>query len=157
VVELVIVGKPAPSFTAQDQDGKTVRLSDFKGKTVVLYFYPKDDTPGCTVEACGFRDEYAALKKDGAVVLGVSIDDERSHRKFIAKHRLPFTLLADTDKKIVNAYGVWGKKSFMGRAYMGIHRVTYIIDGKGIVRRFFDQVHAQGHAQEVLDAIESLK
>src|SRR6516165_9910158 len=120
-------GDKAPQFSAVTQDGSRISLADLKGKDVILYFYPRDDTPGCTKEACAFRDEFAEFKKQGAVVLGVSNDSAQSHAKFAAKHKLPFTLLADEDKQIVQAYGVWGQKSFMGREYMGTFRVTFLI------------------------------
>jgi peroxiredoxin Q/BCP len=145
-------GDKAPAFTATNQDGKTVKLSDFKGKRVVLYFYPKDDTPGCTKEACSFRDADEAYKKKGIVVLGVSVDDERSHQKFISKYQLPFDLLADTDKSIVEAYGVWGEKSMYGKKYMGTHRKTFLIDEKGKIVKIFDKVKVSEHADEVLEA-----
>jgi peroxiredoxin Q/BCP len=143
----------APDFTAATQDGAQVSLSDYKGKNVVLYFYPRDDTPGCTKEACGFRDEFGALKKKGAVVLGVSTDSVKSHEKFARKHELPFTLLADEDKKIVEAYGVWGQKSFMGRKYMGTHRVTFLIGSDGKIKRIWREVRPAEHVKEVLEAL----
>ncbi len=146
-------GDKAPAFTAVTQDGATVSLSDFKGQPVILYFYPKDDTPGCTKEACAFRDEFAAFKGKGAVILGVSIDSPKSHGKFAAKYKLPFTLLADEDKKLVAAYGVWGPKSFMGRKYMGTHRVTFLIRPDGRIGRIWPAVKPESHAQEVLAAI----
>jgi peroxiredoxin Q/BCP len=149
-MKLLEVGDKAPNFTSTDQDGKTVSLADYKGKRVILYFYPKDDTPGCTKEACAFRDEFAAFKKLKAAVLGVSTDDEKSHKKFVAKYSLPFTLLADTDKKIVNAYGVWGEKSLYGRKYMGTNRVTYLIDEAGKVAAVFPKVKPEEHAGELL-------
>src|SRR5580658_2526184 len=120
-------GDPAPPFTAPTSGGGTISLSELRGKNVVLFFYPKDNTPGCTLEACGIRDQFEDLKKQGAVVLGVSTDSVKSHDKFVEKHRLPFILLADEDKKIVEAYGVWGQKSFMGHKYMGTNRVTFLI------------------------------
>ncbi len=147
------VGDAAPPFTAKTQDGTTVSLKDFRGRKVVLYFYPKDDTPGCTREACAFRDEYAQFKKAGAVVLGVSVDPEKAHAKFAAKHHLPFTLLADEQKEIVQAYGVWGKKSFMGRKYMGTYRVTFLIGEDGKIAKIWPEVKPAGHAKEVLQAI----
>jgi len=145
-------GDKAPSFKAKDQTGKTVSLSDFKGKKLVLYFYPKDDTPGCTKEACNFRDNYSMLKKKGFEVVGVSVDNEKSHQKFIDKYALPFTLLADSDKKIVNDYGVWGEKSFMGRKYMGIHRTTFIISEDGRIEKIITKVDTANSAKQVLDA-----
>jgi thioredoxin-dependent peroxiredoxin len=143
-------GKKAPTFTAKDQDGNTVKLSDFKGKNVILYFYPKDDTPGCTKEACAFRDEFAQFKKKGAVVLGVSPDDEKSHTKFIKKYSLPFTLLADTDHSIAEAYGAWGEKAMYGKKYMGILRSTVLIDKEGKVVKVWPKVKPEEHAAEVL-------
>lgn len=146
----LVAGDKAPDFSAKDQSGNTVSLSDFKGKKVVLYFYPKDDTPGCTKEACNFRDNHALLKKKGYVVLGVSVDSERSHKKFIEKYELPFTLISDTEKEVVNAYGVWGKKKFMGREYMGTARVTFVIDEKGIIEKVIDKVETTDSTAQVL-------
>ena len=146
-------GEKAPEFTSLNQDGEKVSLSDFKGKDVILYFYPRDDTPGCTKEACAFRDEFAEFKKQGAVVLGVSTDSAQSHAKFAAKHKLPFTLLADEDKQIVQAYGVWGQKSFMGREYMGTFRVTFLIGGDGRIKQVWPLVKPAEHAAEVLKAL----
>jgi peroxiredoxin Q/BCP len=130
-----------------------VSLSDFRGKSVVLYFYPRDDTPGCTKEACAFRDEFAAFKRKGAVVLGVSPDPVKSHLKFVEKYKLPFTLLADEDKKIVQAYGVWGEKSFLGRKYLGTHRVTFLIGPEGRVKKIWLTVKPVEHAKEVLETV----
>ena len=146
-------GDIAPAFTVPTNGGGNVSLADFKGRHVVLYFYPKDDTPGCTKEACAFRDEFAAFKKKGAVVLGVSVDPVKSHDKFVAKFNLPFTLLADEDKKIVQAYGVWGEKSFMGRKYLGTHRVTFLIGPDGRIKKIWPAVKPEEHAREVLEAI----
>jgi len=143
-------GDPAPDFRAKTQEGTTVSLSDFKRRHVILYFYPRDDTPGCTKEACAFRDEFARFKAKGAVVLGVSVDPIKAHAKFVEKYRLPFTLLADEDKKIVEAYGVWGQKSFMGRKYMGTHRVTFLIGPEGKIKKIWAEVKPQEHAREVL-------
>ncbi len=150
---LLKVGERAPAFRATNQDGETVALSDFKGKKVVLYFYPKDDTPGCTKEACSFRDGWSKFKKRGVAVLGVSTDDEKSHRKFGDKFSLPFPLLADTGRKIVDAYGVWGEKRLYGRKYMGTNRVTYVIDEKGRIAAVWPKVKPDGHAEEILAAI----
>ncbi|MCW5557474.1 MAG: thioredoxin-dependent thiol peroxidase [Verrucomicrobiae bacterium] len=147
-------GDPAPGFTALATDGSQVSLSDFTGKPVVLYFYPKDDTPGCTKEACGFRDVYRQIHKLGAVVLGVSVDSERAHRKFTEKFQLPFLLLADTDHRIVSAYGVWGEKAFMGRKYFGTHRVTFLIGPDGRIARIWSKVKPEEHAAEVLAALK---
>ncbi|HWW00608.1 MAG TPA: thioredoxin-dependent thiol peroxidase [Candidatus Acidoferrum sp.] len=147
-------GDKAPDFTASTQDGQKVSLSGFKGKHVVLYFYPRDDTPGCTKEACAFRDEFAEFKKKGAVVLGVSTDPAKSHAKFAQKYKLPFTLLADEDKHIVQAYGAWGQKSFLGRKYMGIFRVTFLIGPDGTIKQVWPLVKPAEHPAEVLKAIE---
>ena len=146
-------GDRAPEFTALNQNGEKVSLSDFRGKNVILYFYPKDKTPGCTKEACAFRDEFAAFKKKGAVVLGVSTDSTKSHGKFIEKFKLPFTLLADEDKRIVEAYGVWGEKRFMGMKYMGTNRVTFLIGPDGRIKKIWPKVKPADHAQEVLPAL----
>jgi len=143
-------GDKAPAFAAPDQDGTTRKLSDYLGKWVVLYFYPKDDTPGCTQEACAFRDDFAAFRKRKIEVLGVSVDPVKKHRKFADKHELPFTLLADEEKKIVGAYGVWGKKKFMGREYLGTHRVSFLIDPKGRIAKVYDKVKPKEHPAEVL-------
>jgi thioredoxin-dependent peroxiredoxin len=147
------VGDKAPAFQSKDQDGNTVKLSDFKGKQVVLYFYPKDDTPGCTVEACGFRDSHAAIRKAGAVVLGVSKDSAASHQKFIKKFSLPFPLLADEDLSVLKAYGAWGERSMYGRKFMGILRQTYVIGADGKVKAVFPKVKPAGHDDEVLAAL----
>jgi peroxiredoxin Q/BCP len=145
-------GDKAPNFKGKDQNGNVVKLADLKGKRFVLYFYPKDDTPGCTKEACSFRDNFGVFDSKGITVLGVSIDDERSHQKFIAKYELPFDLIADTDKKIVEAYGVWGEKSMYGKKYMGTLRKTFLIDEKGKIVKIFDKVKVAEHADEVLAA-----
>ena len=147
-------GAKAPEFTAKDQNGKTISLSDFRGKDVILYFYPKDDTPGCTAEACDFRDNYQALQQQGFTVIGVSTDDEQSHQKFISKHQLPFTLIADTDKQIVEAYGVWVEKNMYGKKYMGTARKTFIIDKEGNIRRIIDKVDTKNSSQQVLDLLK---
>ena len=143
-------GDKAPAFTAVTGDGNTVSLSDYKGKNVILYFYPRDDTPGCTKEACAFRDDFAGFKRKGAVILGVSTDTVKSHVKFTEKYHLPFTLVADEDKKIVEAYGVWGQKSFLGRKYMGTHRVTFLIGPDGKIRKIWPTVKPAEHAKEIL-------
>jgi peroxiredoxin Q/BCP len=148
-------GDPAPDFTAPTNGGGTVSLADFRGKHVVLYFYPKDDTPGCTKEACAFRDRIGALKRKGAVVLGVSVDSPKSHNKFVKKFKLPFTLVSDEDRKIVQAYGVWGEKSFMGRKYLGTHRVTFLIGPDGRIKRIWPKVKPDEHVEEVLAALGS--
>ncbi len=147
-------GDKAPDFTANTNQGGRVSLSDFQGKHVILYFYPRDDTPGCTKEACAFRDEFEAFRNKGAVVLGVSTDSAKSHDKFVTKYKLPFTLLADEDKQIVQAYGVWGEKSFLGRKYMGTHRVTFLIGPDGRIKKIWPMVKVAKHVQEVLAALE---
>jgi peroxiredoxin Q/BCP len=147
-------GTVAPNFAAKDANGEAVRLKDLRGQRVVLYFYPRDDTPGCTKEACSFRDSFADFKKRGIKVLGVSVDSEASHKKFTAKYKLPFTLLADPDHSIADAYGVYGEKKFMGRTYMGVKRMTFLIDEKGKVKKVFEKVKPEAHAQEVLEAFE---
>lgn len=147
-------GQQAPEFTGLDQDGKTVTLNQFEGKKVVLYFYPKDDTPGCTAEACDFRDNYQGLIAKGIVVLGVSTDDEKSHQKFATKHSLPFTLIADTDKKIVEAYGVWAEKNMYGKKYMGINRTTFIIDEHGVLSHIIKKVDTKNSTAQVLELLE---
>jgi len=149
---MVKEGTTAPSFKTTDANGEPVNLKDFRGKKVVLYFYPKDDTPGCTKEACSFRDAFSKFKKQGITILGVSPDSEKSHQKFTAKYKLPFTLLADTDHSIADAYGVYGEKKFMGRTYMGIHRTTFLIDEKGKIKKVFEKVKPEDHADEVLAA-----
>jgi peroxiredoxin Q/BCP len=146
-------GETAPPFTLSDQEGKTHKLSDYKGKYVVLYFYPKDMTSGCTQEACDFRDSHVRLKKAGAVVLGVSPDDAKSHTKFIGKYELPFSLLADTDHKVAEKYGAWGEKSLYGRKYMGIFRSTFLIGPDGKVVEAWPKVKVAGHVDEVLQAL----
>ena len=146
-------GQPAPDFSVPDDAGGTVRLGDLAGRKVVLYFYPKDDTPGCTTEACDFRDAAAAWQRRGATVLGVSVDAVASHQKFKAKHRLTFPLLSDADKRVVQAYGVWKQKSMYGRTYMGIERTTFLIDERGRIARIFPKVSVTGHIEAVLAAL----
>jgi peroxiredoxin Q/BCP len=148
-------GDIAPDFTTKDQNGKEVKLSDLRGRRVVLYFYPKDDTPGCTKEACSLRDAYDVFTEKGIKVLGVSNDDEASHRKFISKFSLPFDLLADTEKQIVNAYGVYGEKNMYGKKYMGINRTTFLIDEEGKIKKIFKKVNVDEHADEVLKAFDN--
>lgn len=150
-------GDPAPDFSALTQDGRRVSLADFKGKHVVLYFYPRDHTPGCTREACAFRDTFAQFRKRGAAVLGVSVDDIESHRRFAEKHALPFPLLADPDRRIVRAYGVWGAKTFLGRKFQGTHRVTFLIGPDGRIRKIWPRVKPDHHAAEVLAALEEVQ
>ncbi len=147
------VGDLAPAFTAKSQNGESVSLSDFAGKKVVLYFYPKDDTPGCTAEACSFRDNYQSLMGKGFEVIGVSTDDEKSHTKFVNKYQLPFNLLADTDKQIVETYGVWVEKSMYGKTYMGTARKTFIIDENGKIATIIDKVDTKNATQQVLDLV----
>jgi thioredoxin-dependent peroxiredoxin len=146
-------GKPAPDFALTSDTGETVRLSDFRGKPVVLYFYPKDDTPGCTAQACGIRDDYGSFAERGAVVLGVSPDDEASHVKFKQKYSLPFTLLADPDHQVADQYGVWGERSSYGKTYMGIERSTFLIGPEGNVAKVMRRVKPDTHAQDVLAAL----
>lgn len=146
-------GDPAPEFSAVTNDGGSISLSALKGKNVILYFYPRDDTPGCTKEACAFRDSFDQFQRRGAVVLGVSTDSARAHDKFARKYRLPFSLLVDEEKKIVEAYGVWGEKSFLGRKYMGTHRVTFLIGPDGRIRKIWPKVKPEKHAEEVLAAL----
>jgi peroxiredoxin Q/BCP len=147
------VGDPAPEFIAPASGGATVSLKDLRGKPVILYFYPKDDTPGCTKEACGFRDAFEEFRKRGAVVLGVSPDSPKSHDKFTAKFTLPFALVSDTDHKIAEAYGVWGEKQFMGRKYQGVHRVTFLIGADGRLAAIWPEVKPETHAAQVLAAL----
>lgn len=147
---MLTAGTKAPDFTTTDQNGKPVKLSDFKGKKVVLYFYPKDQTPGCTAEACNLRDNYKLLQKQGYEILGVSTDSEKSHQKFIAKEKLPFKLLADVDKSVHNKYGTWVEKSMYGRKYMGTARVTYIISENGIIDEVIEKVDTKNHAAQIL-------
>jgi peroxiredoxin Q/BCP len=147
-------GDLAPQFTAKNQNGEDVSLNDFKGKKVVLYFYPKDNTPGCNAEACNFRDNYQFLIGKGFEVVGVSTDDEKSHKKFEAKFELPFTLIADTEKEIVEKYGVWVEKNMYGKKYMGTARKTFIIDEKGNIEAIIEKVDTQNSSQQVLDALD---
>ena len=148
----VTEGTKAPAFKGKDQNGNTVSLSDFKGQKVVLYFYPEDDTPTCTVQACNLRDNFSVLKKNGFVVLGVSPDEEKKHKKFEAKYGLPFILIADPKHIIIDKYGVWGEKQLYGRNYMGLHRTTFLIDEKGIVKKIFLKPKSKQHTEEILNA-----
>jgi thioredoxin-dependent peroxiredoxin len=143
-------GDKAPTFTGVDQDGKKISLSDFKGQKVVLYFYPEDDTPTCTIQACNLRDNYALLKKNGFKVIGISPDDVKSHQKFREKFSLPFTLIADPEHKIIDKYGVWGLKNLYGREYMGLFRTTFVIDEKGVISKVFLRPKNKEHAQEIV-------
>ncbi|RCH56548.1 thioredoxin-dependent thiol peroxidase [Mucilaginibacter hurinus] len=143
-------GDKAPGFSAKDQNGKTVSLADYAGKNVILYFYPKDDTPGCTAEACDFRDNYQSLLGKGFEVIGVSTDSEKSHKKFEKKYDLPFVLIADESQEIVQAYGVWGEKNMFGKKYMGTIRKTFIIDGEGVIKKIIDKVNTENASEQVL-------
>ena len=151
----LLVGKKAPAFTGVDQNGNSISLKDFKGKKVVLYFYPKDDTPGCTAQACNLRDNHSELLKKGFAVIGVSVDSVKKHKKFEEKYELPFSLIADEDKKIVEAYGVWGEKKFMGKTYMGTTRTTFLIDEDGKIKSIIEKPDTKNHAAEVLEAWEN--
>jgi peroxiredoxin Q/BCP len=147
-------GDIAPNFSTKNQNGEEVKLSDYRGKQVVLYFYPKDNTPGCTKEACSFRDADDVYQKHGIKVFGVSTDSEKSHQKFISKYGLPFDLLADTEKEIVNLYGVYGEKSLYGKKYMGINRTTFLINEEGKIVKIFKKINVSEHVHEVLEAFE---
>ncbi len=144
-------GDPAPHFEGTIETGETVSLDNYRGKKLILFFYPKDLTPGCTAEACSLRDHYQELRDAGYELLGVSPDSEKSHQRFIEKKKLPFHLLADTDKKVVKAYGVWGPKKFMGRSYEGVHRTTFIIDEEGRIQKIFTKVKTKNHAEQILE------
>jgi len=144
---------PAPDFTINNQNGKPVTLSNYKGKKVILFFYPQDNTPTCTVEACNLRDNHAKLKKRGYVVLGISPDGEKKHQNFISKHQLPYTLLCDTDKVVHNLYGVWAEKTTFGKTYMGTLRTTFIINEEGIISRIIDKVESKRHAQQIMEPV----
>lgn len=146
-------GTPAPDFTLADETGAPRRLADFRGQTVVLYFYPKDDTPGCTTEACNFRDDYSAYQQAGVTILGVSPDSSKSHERFKQKFQLPFSLLADEDHAVCEAYNVWGPKKFMGKEYMGVLRSTFVIDPEGKIKKVFENVKPADHSAEVLAAV----
>jgi len=148
-------GIKAPDFELEDENGVPHKLSDYRGKYVVLYFYPKDDTPGCTTEACNFRDDYSAYQKAGVTILGVSPDNVKSHAKFKLKHELPFTLLADIDHEVCVTYGVWGLKKMMGREYFGVFRTTYLIDPEGVIAKVFKNVKPADHSAEVLAAVQA--
>lgn len=149
-------GDKAPAFTTNDQNGQKVSLSGLKGKKLVLYFYPEDDTPTCTIQACNLRDNYALLKKEGFTVLGISPDEEKKHKKFEGKYDLPFTLLSDPEHKVIDKYGVWGEKQLYGRKYMGLHRTTFLIDEKGIIRKIFLKPKSKTHAEEIIAAWKEL-
>ena len=152
---MVEEGKPAPDFELQSDSGETVKLSDLRGKQVVVYFYPKDDTPGCTTQACGIRDVYGEFERAGAVVLGISPDDESSHVKFKDKYNLPFTLLADPEHELAERYGVWAEKKYMGKSYMGVSRTTFVIGADGAVVKVMENVKPLTHADDVLAALGS--
>lgn len=143
-------GKKAPAFKGLDQDGNTISSADFKGQKMVLYFYPQDDTPTCTEQACNLRDNYALLKKNGYIVIGVSPDEIKKHKKFEGKFKLPFTLIADPDKKIISKYGVWAEKQMFGKKYMGVLRTTFVIDEKGYIRKIFQKPKVKQHAEEIV-------
>ncbi|MCF8228755.1 MAG: thioredoxin-dependent thiol peroxidase [Bacteroidales bacterium] len=145
-------GDKAPDFQAKDQNGNTVSLSDYKGQKVILYFYPKDNTPGCTAEACNLRDNYQELQDKGFKIIGVSADSEKSHKNFASKYDLPFPLIPDTEKEIINAYGVWGPKKFMGKEYEGINRKTFIIDENGKIETIFEKVKTKDHTNQILES-----
>lgn len=146
-------GQAAPNFTGKDQNGSAISLQDFKGDNVVIYFYPKDDTPGCTAQACNLRDNHSELLNKGIKVVGVSADSEEKHLKFIKKYDLPFPLIADTDKSIIQSFGVWGEKKFMGKVYDGIHRTTFILDKDGTVMKRIDKVKTKDHTNQILEAL----
>ena len=150
-------GDKAPAFSSTDQNGSLISLADYKGKKVALYFYPEDDTPTCTIEACNLRDNFSLLKRKRITVLGVSPDDEAKHKKFEKKFSLPFTLVVDDNKKIIDKYGVWGEKNLYGRKYMGLHRTTFLIDEKGIIRKIFRKPKSKIHAEEIVKAWEEMK
>jgi peroxiredoxin Q/BCP len=150
----IAAGIPAPAFSLPDETGTVRSLVDFRGKTIVLYFYPKDDTPGCTTEACNFRDDYSAYEKAGVTILGVSPDSPKSHAKFKQKFNLPFSLLADEDHALCDVFGVWGEKKFMGREYMGVLRTTFVIGPEGTVKKVFENVKPAEHSVEVLAAVK---
>ena len=151
------IAQPAPVFKGIDQNGADISLSDFKGKPVVIYFYPKDNTPGCTTQACNLRDNYSTLLAEDIVVIGVSADDEKSHQKFIKKFDLPFPLIADVDKELIQLYGVWGEKKFMGKVYDGIHRTTFVLDSKHTIIGIIEKPKNKAHAEEILEIFEKNK
>ncbi|WP_027418058.1 thioredoxin-dependent thiol peroxidase [Crocinitomix catalasitica] len=149
------IGDKAPNFAALDENGKEISLKDYNGKKLVIYFYPKDMTPGCTTQSCNLRDNYALLQENGFEILGVSADDEKRHLKFIDKYDLPFSLIADVDKKMINDFGVWGEKKFMGKVYDGIHRTTFVIDEEGTIINVIEKVKTKAHAEQILEELEN--
>lgn len=151
------VGDKAPAFEGINQAGETIKLADYKGKNVILYFYPKDNTPTCTVESCNFRDNYEDWKKDGFEIIGVSADSAKKHTNFINKFDLPFDLIADTEKEVINSYGVWGPKKFMGREFDGIIRTTFVINGNGVISHIFEKIKAKEHSAQIREALTELK
>jgi peroxiredoxin Q/BCP len=151
---LLKIGAVAPEIDAVDQDGNKVSLANYKGKKVIVYFYPKDDTPGCTAEACSLRDGYESLTSKGFVVIGVSADSVQSHKKFISKYNLPFILISDTEKKVLNAWGAWGEKKMYGKSYEGVLRTTYVVSENGIIEYVFEKVDTKNHAQQILEALK---
>ena len=155
-MEILQEGKKAPAFKGKDQNGATVSMADFKGKKLVLYFYPQDNTPTCTVQACNIRDNFAALKKKGIHIIGISPDDIKKHKKFEEKFELPFTIIADTDHSIINKFGVWGEKQLYGKKYLGLHRTTFLIDEKGMIKKVFLKPKSKQHAEEILQAWEEI-
>jgi thioredoxin-dependent peroxiredoxin len=148
------IGDKAPDFKSKDQEGKEIKLSDYKGKKLLLYFYPKDNTPGCTAEACDLRDNFEEFTKQGIEIIGVSPDSEKSHQNFIQKHNLPFRLIADTDKKILEDYGVWAEKKMYGRTYMGVLRTSFLIDENGMIQEIFDKVKTKEHSSQIFKELE---
>lgn len=149
-MEELKIGDMAPQFEGKDQNGNTLQLSSFFGKKTILFFYPKDSTPGCTAEACNLRDNYLVLQSKGFQIIGISVDSQKSHQKFIDKYKLPFPLISDTEKEIVAKFGVWGEKKFMGRTYLGTKRVTFVLDENGKIERIFDKVETKNHAEQIL-------
>jgi peroxiredoxin Q/BCP len=149
-MEELKIGDMSPQFEGKDQDGNIIQLSSYLGKKTVLFFYPKDSTPGCTTEACNLRDNYLRLQSKGFEIIGISVDSQKSHQKFIEKNKLPYPLISDTEKEIVTKFGVWGEKKFMGRTYLGTKRVTFVLDENGIIERIFDKVDTKKHAEQIL-------
>jgi thioredoxin-dependent peroxiredoxin len=148
------IGDNAPDFQGTNEKGEQVNLRDFSGKKLILFFYPKDDTPGCTAEACSLRDSYQELRDKNFELLGISVDDAKKHNKFISKYTLPFSLIADTEHVMVNAYGVWGEKKFMGKTYDGIHRKTFVVDENGLIERIFEKVKTDDHATQIIESYQ---